>query len=139
LRDRTSGEDERAVAHATYERTLGIVVDLASEIRMGRIPSSGHAVRVIDTMRDLVIADESALLGLALLKKYDDYTYAHSVNVAIFSLSFGRHLGLEGRALERVGLAGLLHDLGKVRTAEAIVKKPGALTPEEIRIMQRHP
>jgi putative nucleotidyltransferase with HDIG domain len=96
-------------------------------------------VQVIDTMRDLVLADESALLGLALLKNYDDYTYAHSVNVAIFSLAFGRHQGLEGRALERVGVAGLLHDLGKVRTAESIIKKPGALTPEEIKVMQRHP
>jgi HD-GYP domain-containing protein (c-di-GMP phosphodiesterase class II) len=61
------------------------------------------------------------------------------VNVAIFSLAFGKHLGLEGRALERVGVAGLLHDLGKVRTAESIIKKPGALTPEEMRAMQRHP
>jgi putative nucleotidyltransferase with HDIG domain len=140
LREHLDGEDDpRAGAQKTYERTLGIVVDLASEIRMGRIPSSGHATQVIDTMRDLVLADQSALLGLALLKNYDDYTYAHSVNVAIFSLAFGRHLGLEGRTLERVGVAGLLHDLGKVRTAESIIKKPGALTPEEIKIMQRHP
>jgi putative nucleotidyltransferase with HDIG domain len=139
LRDKAADDDQRAVAQRTYERTLGIVVDLASEIRMGRIPSSGQAVQVIETMRNLVVADESALLGLALLKQYDDYTYAHSVNVAIFSLAFGRHLGIEGRALERVGVAGLLHDLGKVRTAEAIIKKPGALTPDEIKIMQRHP
>lgn len=140
LRDRVDDEDDpRAVARRTYERTLGVVVDLASEIRMGRIPTSGHAIQVIDTMRDLVLADDSSLLGLALLKEYDDYTYNHSVNVAIFSLAFGRHLGIEGRALERVGIAGLLHDLGKVRTAEAIIKKPGALTPEEMVAMQRHP
>lgn len=132
-------EDPRAVAQQTYERTLAIVVDLATEIRMGRIPSSGHATGIVTTMRDLVLADESALLGLALLKNYDDYTYTHSVNVAIFSLALGRFLGLEGRTLERVGLAGLLHDLGKVRTAESIIKKPGTLTPEEIKIMQLHP
>lgn len=139
LRDRVEGDDLRAVAQRTYERTLGVVVDLASEIRLGRIPTSGHATQVVSTMRDLVLADESALLGLALLKSYDDYTYAHSVNVAIFSLAFARHLGVEGRALERVGVAGLLHDLGKVRTAESIVKKPGTLTPDEIQVMQRHP
>ncbi|HSJ97481.1 MAG TPA: HD domain-containing phosphohydrolase, partial [Myxococcota bacterium] len=139
LRDRVEGDDLRAVAQRTYERTLGVVVDLASEIRLGRIPTSGHATQVVSTMRDLVLADESALLGLALLKSYDDYTYAHSVNVSIFSLAFARHLGVEGRALERVGVAGLLHDLGKVRTAESIVKKPGTLTPDEIEVMQRHP
>jgi putative nucleotidyltransferase with HDIG domain len=139
LRDRIEGDDLRVVAQRTYERTLGIVVDLASEIRMGRIPASGQTTQVVGAMRDLVLADESALLGLALLKSYDDYTYAHSVNVAIFALAFGRHLGVEGRALERVGVAGLLHDLGKVRTAESIVRKPGALTPDEIAVMQRHP
>jgi putative nucleotidyltransferase with HDIG domain len=139
LRERIEEGDPRAQAQRTYERTLGIVVELASEIRMGRIPSSAQATAVIGTMRDLVLRDESALLGLALLKSYDDYTYTHSVNVAIFSLAFGSHLGLTGPALERVGLAGLLHDLGKVRTAEAIIKKPGALTPEEMRVMQRHP
>lgn len=132
-------DDPRAVAQRVYERTLGIVVDLTTEIRMGRIPTSGHVTQVVGTMRDLVIADESALLGLALLENYDDYTYTHSVNVAIFSLAFGRFLGLEGRELERVGVAGLLHDLGKVRTAEAIVKKPGTLTPDEIEVMRRHP
>ncbi len=131
--------DPRAIAQRTYERTLAIVVDLATEIRMGRIPSSGHATQVVNTMRDLVLADESALLGLALLKNYDDYTYTHSVNVAIFALSFGRFQGLDGEDLQRLGLAGLLHDLGKVRTAEAIIKKPGTLTSEEFRIMQRHP
>lgn len=140
LRDRVDDEDDpRALARQTYERTLGVVVDLASEIRMGRVPSSGQAIAVIGTMRDIVLSDANALLGLALLKKYDDYTYTHSVNVAIFSLAFGKHLGLEGEALEKVGVAGLLHDLGKVRTAEAIIKKPGALTPEEMKAMQRHP
>jgi putative nucleotidyltransferase with HDIG domain len=140
LRDRVEGEDDpRAAAHRTYERTLGAVVELASEIRLGRIPSSGQATAIIDTMRDIILADESALLGLALLKSYDDYTYNHSVNVAIFSLAFAKHLGVAGPSLQRVGLAGLMHDLGKVRTAEAIIKKPGALTPEEQRAMQRHP
>jgi putative nucleotidyltransferase with HDIG domain len=94
---------------------------------------------VIDTMRDIILTDESALFGLTLLKKYDEYTYTHSVNVAIFCLAFGKHLGLEGDALRRVGLGGLLHDVGKVRTCEDIIKKPGALTDEEMKIMQRHP
>ena len=140
LRDRVEGEDDpRAAARRTYERTLGAVVELVSEIRLGKIPSSGQATAIVDTMRDIILADESALLGLALLKGYDDYTCNHSVNVAIFSLAFAKHLGVSGSALQRVGLAGLLHDLGKVRTAESIIKKPGALTPEEMDAMKRHP
>jgi putative nucleotidyltransferase with HDIG domain len=131
--------DPRARAQATYHSSLGIVVDLMSELRLGRIPSSDRAVQVIDSMRDIILTDESALLGLTLLKKYDEYTYVHSVNVAIFCLAFGKQMGLDGNALRRVGLGGLLHDVGKVRTCEDIIKKPGALTDEEMKIMQRHP
>jgi putative nucleotidyltransferase with HDIG domain len=139
FREQLDDDDPRERARATYHRSLGVVVDLMSEIRLGRIPSSEGATETIDTMRDLILTDESALLGLTLLKSYDDYTYNHSVNVAIFSLAFAKHLGIEGTALRRVGLAGLLHDVGKVRTAESIIKKPGALTDEEHRIMQLHP
>jgi putative nucleotidyltransferase with HDIG domain len=110
-----------------------------SELRLGRIPSSERAVQVIDDMRNIILTDESALLGLTLLKNYDQYTYVHSVNVAIFCLALGKQLGLESELLRRVGLAGLLHDVGKVRTCEEIIRKPGALTDEEMRIMQRHP
>lgn len=139
FREAMDDEDPRARARRTYEESLGTVVDLMSELRMGRIPSSGGASRVIDEMRDIILNDGSALLALTLLKDYDNYTYNHSVNVAIFSLAFARHLGVEGEALRRVGLAGLLHDVGKVRTAEDIIKKPGALTEEEMKVMQRHP
>ncbi len=131
--------DPRARARATYDASLGIVVDLMSELRLGRIPSSTRAVQVIDDMRDIILTDESALLGLTLLKSYDNYTYNHSVNVAIFCLAFGKQLGLDADVLRRVGLGGLLHDVGKARTCEDIVKKPGALTDEEMRVMQRHP
>jgi len=131
--------DPRARAHATYHASLGIVVDLMSELRLGRIPSSERAVQIIDDMRDIILTDESALLGLTLLKNYDEYTFVHSVNVAILCLAFGKHLGLEGEALRRIGVGGLLHDVGKVRTCEEIVRKPGALTDDEMKIMQRHP
>lgn len=132
-------EDPRARARSTYERSLGVVVDLMSEIRLGKIPSAPRASNVIDTMRDIILVDRSALLGLTLLKSYDEYTYNHSVNVAIFALAYAKHLGLEGERMQRVGIGALLHDVGKVRTAEAIIKKPGALTPDEMRVMQRHP
>jgi len=66
---------------------LGVVVDLMSEVRAGRIPSSHAAVEVVDEMRDLVLQDPNALLGMAMMKAYDDYTFHHSVNVSIFSLA----------------------------------------------------
>lgn len=140
FRDAIEGEDDpRAKAQATYQESLAVMIDLMTEVRLGQIPSVQHASAVISDMRDLILTEDNALLGLTQLKSYDNYTYHHSINVAIFSLAFAHSLGLSDEMVKKVGLAGILHDLGKVRMAEAIIKKPGALTEEEFKIMQRHP
>ncbi len=80
-----------------------------------------------------------ALLSLVKLRTYDDYTYSHSLNVAIVALSFGKRLGFDDDYLRVLGLAGLFHDVGKVKVPAAILNKPEALTPRELAIMRRHP
>jgi len=140
LRDAIDGEDDpRAKAQRTYQESLSVMIDLMTEVRLGQIPSLAHASAVIGDMRELILSDDNALLGLTQLKSYDNYTYHHSVNVAIFSLAFAHSFGLSDEMVKKVGLAGILHDLGKVRMAEAIIKKPGSLNEDEMRIMQRHP
>ncbi len=140
LRDAFDGDDDpRAKALTTYQESLTVMIDLMTEVRLGQIPSTSHASAVIGNMRDLILSEDNALLGLTQLKAYDNYTYHHSVNVAILSLSFAHSMGLPEEMVKKVGLAGLLHDLGKVRMAEGIIKKPGALTEDEMRIMRRHP
>ncbi|MFQ5457531.1 MAG: HD-GYP domain-containing protein [Myxococcota bacterium] len=132
-------DDLRERAREVYDRSLTVVFDLMSELRMGRIPSGEEASTVISEMTDVVLKDKDALLALTMLKGYDDYTYVHSVNVGILCLAFAAHMGLEGDEMRAVGLAGMLHDVGKVRTAEEIIKKPGSLTEEEMAIMKKHP
>ncbi len=133
------GESTHARAYKTYEESFGIVVDLMSQLRMGKVPSTDQAVHVINDMRDIVLQDSSAMLGMAMMKNYDQYTYAHSVNVAIFCLSLGHFIELPPDELRSFGLAGLLHDMGKVRTDEEILRKPGALSDDEMRLMKLHP
>ncbi|MBW2713134.1 MAG: HD domain-containing protein, partial [Deltaproteobacteria bacterium] len=132
-------EDPRAKAQRTYEESLTVMIDLMTEVRLGQIPATRHASAIIDNMRDIILTDGNGLLGLTQLKAYDYYTYQHSINVAIFSLAFAHANGLPPDMVQKVGLAGLLHDLGKVRVAEDVIKKPGALTEDEIKLMQRHP
>ncbi|MFQ5513293.1 MAG: HD-GYP domain-containing protein [Myxococcota bacterium] len=139
FRELIEAEDIRARAHQTYHESLGVVVELFSEIRMGKVPSGPAAVRVIDGMQDIVLQDRNALLGMAMMKSYDAYTFNHSVNTSIFCLSLGAHLELPPEEFRALGLAGLLHDMGKVRTDEAIIKKPGALDEQEMRLMRLHP
>jgi HD-GYP domain-containing protein (c-di-GMP phosphodiesterase class II) len=85
------------------------------------------AKRMVQNMVDVAVEDEGILLGLGTIKDYDDYTYTHSVNVAVLSLCLGNRIGLSRTSLERLGICGLFHDLGKVEIPREIVAKPEKL------------
>jgi len=72
------------------------------------------------------------------LRECDDYTYAHSVNVALYCSIIGLSLGYDEKALEELALAGLLHDLGKMSVPPEILNKEGRLTQDEYQIMKSH-
>jgi len=121
IRAKRLEDDLRERAKEVYDRSVSVVFDLMSELRMGRIPSSESARAVMTDMTDVILKDKNALLALTMLKEYDDYTYVHSVNVGILCLAFGAHVGFTGDQLLALGLAGMLHVVGKVRTAEEII------------------
>ena len=99
-------------------------------------PTSAHAI--IDTLAKAVSQDRASLLALTSLKGHDDYTFTHMVNVSLLTMAQARTLGIQGPLLREFGLAGLMHDIGKVRTPSEILNKPDRLTREETTIMQRH-
>lgn len=72
------------------------------------------------------------------MRSYDDPTYAHCVNVSLISNVFGRWLGFPEESLQTLTLAGMLHDIGKLKIPEGIVTKPGKLTDEEYAIIKKH-
>ncbi len=132
-------EDLERQAQEVYSGALAIVANVFHDVRLGRIPKSSEARKVVVQMSDLILKDKDVLLGLTLLKNYDDYTYNHSVNVSILSLALGEHLGLDGDLLIQAGIAGLLHDIGKTSLCLDLIRKPGKLTPEEFEEIKRHP
>jgi HD-GYP domain-containing protein (c-di-GMP phosphodiesterase class II) len=134
-----TADDSRGRAHRVYCESLRMIMDVMTELRAGRIPSTPAAVAVVDSMRDLILDDPNALMGMAMLKSYDDYTYNHSVNVTIFCLALGQQLELVPAELRAFGIAGLLHDVGMVRTNETIIRKPGLLNADEMRLIKLHP
>src|SRR5512136_180939 len=85
-----------------------------------------------------VAQNRTALLSLTALRNYDNYTFTHMVNVSILVMGQARGLGIEGPLLREFGMAGLLHDIGKIRTPTEILTKSGRLTDEEAVIMRRH-
>jgi putative nucleotidyltransferase with HDIG domain len=81
-----------------------------------------------------------SLLGLAnALEAKDSYTRGHSERVAALSRRVASALGLAPSLVDVVGQAGLLHDIGKIGVPEAILRKPGPLSPEEWHVMRAHP
>lgn len=131
-------DDTQVRAHRIYSESLCMIMNVMTELRVGRIPSTRAAVAVVDSMRDLMLDDPNALMGMAMLKSYDDYTYNHSVNVAVLCLALGLQLELVPAELSAFGIAALLHDVGKVRTNETIIRKPGRLNDEEMRLIKLH-
>lgn len=132
-------DDLERQAQEVYSGALAIVANIFHEVRLGRIPRSAEARKVVVQMSDLILKDRDVILGLTLLKNYDDYTYNHSVNVSILSLALAERLGLDGDLLIQAGIAGLLHDIGKTSVCLDLIRKPGKLTPEEFEEIKRHP
>jgi HD-GYP domain-containing protein (c-di-GMP phosphodiesterase class II) len=98
-----------------------------------------HAKRVVQPIVDNIMKQDYSIVGLGALKDHDEYTYAHCVNVSVLSIGMGQTLGLPRQALADLGVAGLLHDLGKMTIPGDVLRKPGALNPEEWTMMRRHP
>jgi len=107
--------------------------------RIEGTPDAPAAHETVEQLADAVDAAPATMIGLTGMKAHDEYTFTHMVNVAILTMAQARTLGIEGRALRQLGLAALLHDMGKVRTPLEVLNKPAALTPGERAIMRRHP
>ena len=101
-------------------------------------PDPGAARGMVDTLAQAVAQNRTGLIALTALKQYDNYTFTHMVNVSILMMAQARALGIDGPMLREFGLAGLMHDIGKVRTPSEILNKPAKLTDAEFQIMKLH-
>jgi len=100
-------------------------------------PDAGRTI--VNSLAEEVSYNRTALLALTALKSYDSYTFTHMVNVSILTMGQARGLGIEGALLREIGLAALMHDIGKVRTPSEILNKTEKLTDREFEILRRHP
>jgi len=87
---------------------------------------------------DTVLNSDAVAMDIDMLKVSDEYTFKHSVDVAVMSLVIGKSMGLPPNEMKELGMAGLLHDLGKSRIPNEVLNKPGRLTDEEFALMKQH-
>jgi HD-GYP domain-containing protein (c-di-GMP phosphodiesterase class II) len=126
-------------ARQAYIDAVVTVKEVAKKVSHQGIAGVRKARRLAQTMVDLVEEDDTLLLGLTTIRDYDDYTYTHSVNVALLCLCLGKRFGLSHIFLEQLAISGLFHDLGKVEVSKDILMKPGKLNTGEWEEMKKHP
>ncbi len=106
--------------------------------RSGRLPLL-EAEAIVQSLAIAMHAERATVLPLLQLKEFDQYTTTHSMNVAVLAMALAEAATLSSAQIRAVGIAGLLHDLGKVRVAKEVLLKPGKLTEAERAEIQRHP
>jgi len=138
VQDGSAADEGKASPTRTYFDALNAVRDTMKDIESGRIPSSSRINAVVDNMVSLAINDHTTLVGLAMIKDYDNYTFNHSVNVGILAVALAAYLGMDREALRDTNTAGLLHDIGKIKIEKSILNKPGKLSGAEYEEMKKH-
>jgi putative nucleotidyltransferase with HDIG domain len=139
LRIKDEDQDQEHSPRAIYNRALEVVDRIFHDVRMGTVPTSEGAIKTVKSMVHMTLTEPHALFAMSMLKDYDNYTFTHSVNVAVLALTVGRACGLEEEQLRVLGLGALLHDIGKLKIDWEIINKPGQLTDEEFEQIKQHP
>jgi HD-GYP domain-containing protein (c-di-GMP phosphodiesterase class II) len=130
--------DGKERARQTYVRSLDVTRDVMTSARLGRSAGLKRVKRAVQGIVDAILTDAASLIGLTTLREFDEYTFVHSVNVSILSVALGRRLGLTKPQLLDLGLAALLHDIGKSRIPLDLLNKRGSLDDGERAILQTH-
>jgi putative nucleotidyltransferase with HDIG domain len=138
VEQRVEAVGDMATFQHLYQDAVGIAERLWDSATTEGKPDADAARGIVDSLAQAVAQNRTALLALTALKNYDNYTFTHMVNVSILTMGQGRGLGIEGAALRQLGLAALLHDIGKVRTPPEILNKTEQLTDREFEILKRH-
>lgn len=129
---------ERERATKVAQRSLKVMRGVFDGVRLGHAIRSAEVLAVVDEISASVARDRSALIGIARMKSKDEYTYMHSVAVCALMVNLARELGLDEATVRDLGMAGLLHDIGKMEVPDALLNKPGRLSDAEFDVVRRH-
>lgn len=131
--------DPKEAGKKLFFETIGVIKEVVTGIKKDQFIGARKMKRMVQGAVNLMVKDESILLGLTTIKNYDEYTFNHCVNVAIYSLAMGRRLGLSKKSLMELGMTGFLHDMGKSKIPKEILNKPDKLDDDEWRLIKEHP
>ncbi len=129
---------EHALAQDTYRDARRLTRTLLDDLRLGGVIDTAQAKSTVRECVHSVLRNPDALIWMSKIRSQDEYTAEHCLNVCILAIAFGRHLGMSEADLEKLGLCGLLHDVGKMRVQPEVLHKPSSLTEKEFNMMKAH-
>lgn len=135
----TTSEIEIGRAAQICAQSKKAVLDMFHDARMGKAVKVEQANELVSEISESVLRNPNALISLARLKNADEYTYMHSVAVCALMIALARELKLNEKQIRDAGMAGLLHDIGKMFVDDKILNKSGKLTDEEFYTVKKHP
>lgn len=134
-----SMESELDNASQIVAQSKKAVIHMFQEARMGNAVNVESMQPLVEEISNSVNRNSGALIGLARLKTKDDYTYMHSIAVCALMIALSKQLNLCEAEVKEAGMAGLLHDIGKMMIPTDILTKPGRLTETEFNTVKQHP
>jgi HD-GYP domain-containing protein (c-di-GMP phosphodiesterase class II) len=120
-------------------RSKVVVPQLFDDARMGRAIKTQKISSIVNQITALIDADPSVILNMARLKTKDDYKYLHSVSVCALMINLAQTMLLDEPLVREAGMAGLIHDVGKLAIPNEILLKPAKLDDAEFEIVKDHP
>jgi HD-GYP domain-containing protein (c-di-GMP phosphodiesterase class II) len=128
---------DRAIRDYTYAKAS--IEEVAQKIK-NRKSEVGirKTVRVVQEMVTNLIEDDEVYAAISTLRVFDDYTFTHSVNVAMLSMCIGRRINLSRRNLVNLGICALFHDLGKIEIPTEVLHKKDKLNTSELKLIEEH-
>jgi len=135
---RISAAEEMDRAAAVADKATRTVAQLLAQARLGRAVDIARVIPVVEDIAASVDRNPSALISITRMRDKDEYTYFHSVAVCALMVNLARQLDFAEPEVREAGLAGLLHDFGKVAVPDNLLKKPGGLTEVEFGLVRQH-
>jgi putative nucleotidyltransferase with HDIG domain len=132
-------ETQSSLISVSLTEEIAAVRWIHDEVERSHAIPMAEVEAVVHSLAAAMHRDEQMLVPLLMLKQYDQYTTTHACNVSVLAMGLSERLGLSPAEVRAIGVAGLLHDIGKIAIPHELLVKPGRYTDDERKVIQRHP
>jgi len=136
--NKIEAQKEHQAALGVFREAKKLTKTLLDDVRLGGVVNTEQAKATVKDCVSSILRNADALIWMSKMRNEDEYTAEHCLNVCILAIAFGRHLGMSEAELEKLGLCGLLHDVGKMRVPPQILNKREELSEKEFNIIKAH-